>query len=695
MGVLTGRRELPVHVPAVVIPRAETVAAGVFDPHQRWSRLVGGGDGIVYAVQADGRLFWYRHRGWPTGAYDWSNGTGTEIGSGWHEFVTVLADVDGELYGVHGNGDVLRFKRVVTDPNTGEGHWESGTGTKVGSGFDRFPRVFGGPDGVIWGVDAGGLLYRSWNDAGTLTPPQQVGSGFNVPRYLMADTGGVIYAVDGTGALTWFRYLGDAGWANNGRPIEIGDHDWFELIRRELFAGCGNGAIYLIRIDHAQTPGDDETLVWLRLANHRTVDVDGGARWLDAGNGVVVGRGFTVERSAALQGYPQRPSVVAGERAGIALSTTFPSLDAQLVRVAPGEGTPTPVTDPRGVQGTFQRLPENYRSAGCGWAQSVAFDIGTESPSGVYAVRFTAPHGRTQHVPLVVRPGEPTERIAVVLPTNTYNAYNGWGGHDQYSEGQAGVRRTVTLLRPSYDQAIAPKGQYDVELYSDLVLLTWMTGQGLGYDCYTDTDLHGGGWLTDYQAVVLGTHPEYFSFTMRANLAGYLDAGGCVIATGANQIYERAEFTDDLGALVFRAADGSRDLYLDHYGLPASQLLGANYEPQGWMTFAPYRVHNDHPVLQGTGLTIGATFGAAGRNGPASGWEFDTLQGFDGEARAEEVIAQGENPTSHGGAVMLLRENPGGGFVFSASSLSFNGALPSDPAMSRLLRNVFDLALTR
>ncbi|WP_020658781.1 N,N-dimethylformamidase beta subunit family domain-containing protein [Amycolatopsis benzoatilytica] len=700
MGILTGREELPItetEVPEGYAPAA-TAATAAFDPHQRWSRLVGGGDGIIYAVQADGALYWYRHTGWSTAAYQWANwGTGVQIGSGWQDFVTVLGDTNGVLYGVRGDGTVLYYQRIVSNMDTGAGYWaNNGTGVVVGTGFNAFPRIFGGPGGVIWCVDANGLLYRSRRINGTFETPQALGNGFNVARYLFSDTGNVIYAVSGTGSLTWYRYRDGIGWANYGTAITIGDNDWFELFRRDLFAGVGNGAIYLIRIDHSTVPGDDGDLVELRMTNFQTVDSDGGAQWINYATGQLVGQGFTVERSAGLQGYPQQQSVPAGGRVSIALSTAFSSVTAQLVQVAPGGDTPTPVGGTTTVTGGLQLLASSsYRSSGCGWAESYAATIPASWPSGVYAARFTGRYNRVQHIPFVVRPAAPAHKIAVVLPTNTYHAYNGWGGHDQYSEGQAGVQRTITFLRPSYNWLIAPKGQYDLELYSDLELLRWLSSENIAFDCYTDKDLHTGGWLDSYSAVVLGGHPEYFSMTMRTKLVDYLSAGGSIFGTGGNQIYERAEFTPDGTALVFRAADGSRDIYLDHYDLPEAQVMGVSYDGNGWMTFAPYQVQNDHPFLAGTGLSAGDKFGAQGKNGAASAWEFDTLQGLDGEASPAEVIARGTNPAPNGGAAMTCKELPTGGFVFSASSLTFNGAIRTDPVIQQILRNAFARAQSR
>ncbi|MBF9130247.1 hypothetical protein I0C86_14970 [Plantactinospora sp. S1510] len=106
--------------------------------------------------------------------------------------------------------------------------------------------------------------------------------------------------------------------------------------------------------------------------------------------------------------------------------------------------------------------------------------------------------------------------------------------------------------------------------------------------------------------------------------------------------------------------------------------------------FAPYTVVNKHPLLAGTGLSVGDQFGQSGYNGGASGWEVDSLLGLEGEATTSQVLARGTNPG--GGASMVFLEKPNGGFVFSASSIAFNGALATDAVASTILRNVFTLA---
>ncbi len=682
---------------AVLLPSARPAGAATpatVDAEQRMCRMVGGGSGIFYAVRADGDLHWWRHLGWSTGAATWANGGLPRlIGNGWNGFVEILGGTDGSLFGVYANGDVMYYRYVLTNSTTGAGSWANGgLGVRVGTGFDRFPRMFGGPGGVIFGVDVNGDLYRSQYTAGALTTPAKVGTGFQETKWLAADTGGIIYGVR-YGALVWWKLTAN-GTVFGGRDggITIGDSGFGELLRRCMFTGAG-GLLYFIRPDTGQVPLHDDTLVWMYLTNYQSVDVNGGPRWANGGLGKVIGNGFTVERWAPLQGYANPMTVAAGATVGIAASTTFPTVTASVVQVAPGTGTPVTVWGPQDVPGALQPVPVGYRGNGCGWTNLLQVPVDVAWPSGVYAARLVGSHGYRRDVPFVVRPATPGTGLAVILPTNTYNGYNGWGGHDQYSPNMNGAPRTFSLQRPSYSMNIEPQGMLDCDLYSDLLLLRWLSGQQVPFHCYTDIDVQrSSSWLFSYNAVILASHPEYVTVEMRQALADFIASGGRLLCTGGNAIYEPVTMSADLSATTFRAPDGNRHPYISS-GLPESQLLGTNYTASGWMTFAPYQVVNDHPILAGTGLTVGSVFGTNGFLHAASGLEFGVVDGVIGSAKPAEVIAQGQNPIPGGGAAMVFMQRPNGGFVFNASSISFNGSLLSDSALSAVFRNVVNMAL--
>ncbi len=621
---------------------------------------------------------------------------------------------------------------MLANPETGEGTWAPQSGKAViGHGFDRYPRVFGGWGGVIYAVDDFGNLswYRYTAVDGSRGDAAWVGGGAGMPIghtwqpyiWLWADPQGVIFGAKQGGDLVWWRYLagdgscGPGAWANGGAGKVIGV-GWGDGAHKELFSN-GQGTIYAVAVDNTAVPGDDDKLLWFRLLNAEHVHQDTGPRWANGGVPVQVGTGFTVERSAAPQGYPVTLSARPGDGLSFAISTTFKSVSASVIRLAPAADDPVTVQAPRAIAGRLQLLRDGYRSNGCGWAAELPLQVPADWKSGIYAVRLAGPRGLSHHMAFVVRPKNPTAPVAFLLPTNTYNAYNFWGGHNQYSNGEDYGRRTVTFLRPGTASEVEPTGTISHLLYSDLFLLRWMSANGFAFDCYHDGDLHDGGrsatWLRrrNYKALVLASHPEYWSDVMRQHLVNYLEEGGRLIYTGGNGIYERVEVTGDGTALVFRQADGARDVYRD-LGKSEAEVLGVEFGGD-YMTFAAYQVVRDHPLLEGTGLAVKDLFGEVAHNVAASGWEVDQMPP---DSLHGTVLAMGMNPGR--GADMTFVERANGGWVFSAGSISFNGALqrdtvrprialrthfagrPSrergqqyDNAVSAILRNVFQKAL--
>src|SRR5436309_11241946 len=64
-------------VGGAVIPNQRAAEAAVtpptYDPEQTWIRLVGGGNGVIYGIRADGVVIWYRHADWLNGSFSWAN----------------------------------------------------------------------------------------------------------------------------------------------------------------------------------------------------------------------------------------------------------------------------------------------------------------------------------------------------------------------------------------------------------------------------------------------------------------------------------------------------------------------------------------------------------------------------------------------------------------------------------------------
>ena len=109
-----------------------------------WSgmRLVfAGGDGVIYAIDRAGDLFWYRHTGHADGTFVWANGaSGIKVGNGWGEAATAFAGGKGVIYAMKRDGNLYWYSH--SGAATGAATWAPGTGNQIGNGWGNTVRIF-------------------------------------------------------------------------------------------------------------------------------------------------------------------------------------------------------------------------------------------------------------------------------------------------------------------------------------------------------------------------------------------------------------------------------------------------------------------------------------------------------------------------------------------------------------------------
>ena len=79
------------------------------DYESQWATIFSGGNGVIYGVQNDGTLYWYRHKGWLKGENNWVSLNGKKIGDGWI-FDQIFSGSDGLIYGVHNDGTLHWYR---------------------------------------------------------------------------------------------------------------------------------------------------------------------------------------------------------------------------------------------------------------------------------------------------------------------------------------------------------------------------------------------------------------------------------------------------------------------------------------------------------------------------------------------------------------------------------------------------------
>jgi hypothetical protein len=372
-----------------------------------------------------------------------------------------------------------------------------------------------------------------------------------------------------------------------------------------------------------------------------------------------------------------------------------------------------------------QPLPAMSWQLGCSWDEAFSLTIPDTWASGIYAATCTDEEGTDFDVTFVVKPAvNNRSNIALLANVNTWLAYNGWGGESKYSG-----RAKTSFMRPNY--GASPAADFHLTR-GELWVLGWLSSIGHSPDVYSDLDFHNAGCdASQYNCLVLSTHPEYWSRQMYDNLTTYLNDGGSLLYLGGNGIYENGEYEADQSGMVFRQGveGGPRVNALFRVltpAMPERSLLGVATERCG-VEGSAYRIDDaDHPLFAGvtvndpvTGVARhvinGDLFGDHGLNigfgnGKASAWEVDTRDGIgassippacateDSVIRASSLpvdltlLASGEADAGGPGAEMVFYEHSGGGIVFSVGSLTFGGSLVVDSTIQQLMRNVLTRA---
>lgn len=258
----------------------------------------------------------------------------------------------------------------------------------------------------------------------------------------------------------------------------------------------------------------------------------------------------------------------------------------------------------------------------------------------------------------------------------------------------------------------------------DLHLLRFLRDQGVDFDLITDHDLHEGGaaCLSGYDLLITGSHPEYMSVRMEAAIAGFVAAGGHLAYLGGNGFAATVAFRGDLmelrrgpteygrtwdGPLAEQALalTGEPGGFLRHRGKGEFSLVGGAISLMGFGKARPFRRTPASYKPRVSWLFDGVDtteFGTEGIVlGGAAGYEVDATDPHLGTHPDTVVVAQAdgfpEDFASDAGrwypggpaeaqarrvAEMTLRRLPGGGLIFSASSVAWCGALPERGRMN-------------
>lgn len=371
--------------------------------------------------------------------------------------------------------------------------------------------------------------------------------------------------------------------------------------------------------------------------------------------------------------YAGRLSYHAGETAHLHVSCLADRYDIAVERWGAERVLVWSATD---RAGDFYPVPDDASAIGCDWPMGVEVPIGDDWPSGFYLVTARAhdvdPGYATAHAGFVVRAprSHAARRHLLVLATNTWNAYNTWGGTSVYTGG-----REVSFQRPFArgmlcrsevdrdDRKSRPNRwgeppEYDGETYvawrrehgyiggvgsagwfmHERRFVEWAEADGYEFDYATSADLDreltaDASALDGYEHVVGVGHDEYWSRRQRDAIERHVERGGAFTSLSGNTMfwqvrleptdvmvgYKYVAHTDDPVVGTDRAHEMSGMWADPLVGRPETAVLGAG---SAWGLYARYGravragsgaftvYRHDHWLFEGTDLGYGDLLGA-------------------------------------------------------------------------------------
>lgn len=278
-------------------------------------------------------------------------------------------------------------------------------------------------------------------------------------------------------------------------------------------------------------------------------------------------------------------------------------------------------------------------AVGAGWPAALE-KISTEGwQAGYHTLDFVreGDENRNEDVAfvVVVDPGRDGD-VLLELCTNTWQAYNEWGGYSLYASDFLGeAAQTVSFDRPTYPQF------YDYEYYLVIWLEQFCVQRGLKLHYATNFDVHRDRRFSEnYRLFVSGPHNEYWSREQfKAMHDRIFKLGRNTLFLGANAAYWQVRYGDlNQGAdtepggrqlVCFKSLDDPTRYrgvragafneitmrFRDSNRLPETMLAGVAY--QGWFPQDapvtpryPYKVvTTDLPFFVGTGYAVGDSIG--------------------------------------------------------------------------------------
>jgi hypothetical protein len=431
-----------------------------------------------------------------------------------------------------------------------------------------------------------------------------------------------------------------------------------------------------------------------------------------------------------ISGYGSQISINRGQSINFYVTTTAATVNINVYRMGWYDGAGARLMD---AMGTFPGVdqPQATPDPTTGmvsenWSKTATLAVPSSWTSGVYLAQLQASNGYGAYIIFIVRDDGGHEPILFQASTNTYEAYNVYGGTSLYNNGPTDTTFPQSqyphALKVSYDRPFLNGDGAGDFLRWEYPFLRWLEKNGYDAAYTTDVDTDNNATadpITNHKAFLVVGHDEYWSQNMRQNVQNAIAAGVNVAFFAGNESYWQIRYENDTAGTANRVIVGYKDRAEVNQGGGPDPMFGVNNslvttdfrdpivnEPEDAMMGEmfggetpgdnpqPYVVTNPSSwVFDGTGFTNGTSIPGI------VGYEYDHYTGDATTPAGTQVLSstplvnQETNQTDTANSTIYTA--PSGARVFEAGTIewswgldNFGGNTYVDPGIQRVTSNV-------
>lgn len=337
------------------------------------------------------------------------------------------------------------------------------------------------------------------------------------------------------------------------------------------------------------------------------------------------------------------------------------------------------------------------------WPAAFVVPVPRDAVTGAYLVRIATAMGET-YATFVVREPLPGAPILYPMSTNTYHAYNGWGGTSLY-ENRRSDWGPWHAYAVSFDRPYAQDNGVGELFSKDRSFIFFAESQGYDIAYVTDTDLDREPELVHRRRLLLFQgHSEYWSENMRDAAETAVQQGTNLVALAANTAYWQVRYADPSRRLLiaykeFASLDPAGQADRAHLTgrwrdapllRPENAFLGEMFGSWQWND-APATVTDPSSwIWAGADVSAGAII--PGLYGDESDTRFDNGEEPPGVTVMASAMVEDHSAKVRAAETSLYQARSGA-WVFSAGSITWGAALSApgnwDARVQQAVANLF------